>query len=242
MIIQTINSIEVSSLCDRSCKYCPAREQGKHREVGLMSTEIFEKALEWVLHFSRKGTQRELNLFGVGEPTLNPNLPAMIEKARRVLPMRCPVHINTNGQWIDTHTTAITDKEIDYARSLKLAGISHIDITGHDAFKTAKMIRIFQALKIQGQLSFDYITNPNNWAGQVDWFHPMYDAGPCPWVGQGQVMVMNTGDITRCCIDAFGKGIFAHVNDDISEAEVTTFELCDTCHHKVGQQRRIITA
>jgi hypothetical protein len=206
-----------------------------------MSMETYKKAISWVLHFSRQGTQQELNLFGVGEPTLHPNLPAMIEEARRVLPMRMPVHINTNGHWIDTTTTLITEEEMEFAKSLKASGISHIDITGHDALKTAKMIRIFRDLGITGNLSFDYITAPNNWAGQVDWFSPQYNAGICPWISRGQIMVMSDGNITRCCIDAFGTGIFATVDDDLTEKEVTSFDLCKTCHHDTGQ-RKIIAA
>ena len=231
MNISTINSIETSSLCDRKCPYCPAKDQGKHRPVGLMDMDTFDAALRWVRHFSVKGTQRELNLFGVGEPTLNPLLPEMIAKARAIMPLRLPVHINTNGHWIDTSTTLITEAEMDYAKKLKTAGIDHIDITGHDAFRTAKAIRIFQAMGICGNLSFDYITQPNNWAGQVDWFKPVYNAGPCPWLGRGQVMVMSDGSITRCCIDAFGTGIMGTVYDQVDAFDVDPFALCERCHH-----------
>lgn len=243
MKISTINSIEVSSICDRKCPYCPAKDQHLHRKTGLMTMETFEKALSWVLHFSRKGTQQELNLFGVGEPTINPLLPQMIERARKVLPLRQALHINTNGHWIDTETTEITEKEEGYARGLRRAGISHIDITGHDPFKTAKMIRIFRQVGIPGTLSFDYITAPNNWAGQVDWFSPEYEAGPCPWITRGQAMIMSDGKVTRCCIDAFGRGILGTVDDDLAKMDVTAFGLCETCHHEVmHEQRRIILA
>lgn len=234
MKISTINSIETSSLCDRKCPYCPAKDQGQHRKTGLMDMDTFDAALVWVRHFSVKGTQRELNLFGVGEPTLNPLLPEMISKARAVMPLRLPVHINTNGHWIDITTTLLTEGELDYARRLKTAGIDHIDITGHDAFRTAKAIRIFQAVGICGNLSFDYITQPNNWAGQVDWFKPVYNAGPCPWLGRGQVMVMSDGNVTRCCIDAFGTGILGTVHDQLDTIEASPFALCEGCHHQVA--------
>lgn len=233
MNISTINSIETSSLCDRKCRYCPARDQGQHRPVGLMDMDTFMQALTWVRFFSVRGTQRELNLFGVGEPTLNHLLPEMIAKARTVLPMRCPVHINTNGHWVDTSTTLVTQEETDYATRLKTAGIDHIDITGHDPFRTAKAIRIFQAVGICGNLSFDYITQPNNWAGQVDWFKPIYNAGPCPWLGRGQVMVMSDGSVTRCCIDAFGTGIMGTVHDKLDTIDMEPFGLCGKCHHQV---------
>ena len=222
MRITTINSIEVSSLCNRSCRYCPASVQGMHRKTGLMSAEVFEKAIEWALHFARKGTQREINLFGVGEPALHPDLAKYVELARKTLPFKQALHLNTNG-------VAMT---LELAIKLKAAGIDHIDITGHDAYHAAKTIRIFRKVGIGGQMSFDFITAPNNWAGQVDWFEPDYHKQwPCPWIGNGQVMVMSDGSVTRCCIDAFGTGIMGTVFDDLATMEVTPFELCRTCHH-----------
>lgn len=241
MKISTINSIEVSSLCDRSCRYCPAKDQGKHREVGLMTMEIFLQALDWVRHFAQKGTQLELNLFGVGEPTLNPLLPEMISKARAIMPIRLPVHTNTNGRWVDTSTTLITEAEMDFIRSLKRAGIDHIDVTGHDPFKTAKAVRILQAVGIAGQLSFDFMLAPNNWAGQVEWFRPMYNAGPCPWIGRGQAMIMSNGAITRCCIDAFGTGILGSVQESSPDAiDISPFPLCSGCHHTIKPDNKAL--
>jgi hypothetical protein len=232
MPVNTINSIEVSSLCNNTCPYCPAKDQAKYREVGLMDMDIFMLALGWVEYFVQHGTQQELNLFGIGEPTLNPNLPEMIYQARYIMPLRLPIHINTNGQWCDKHTFLITERERNYAESLLKAGITEIDITGHDAMLTAKAIRVLQFIGISGRLSFDYIIAPNNWAGQVQWFNPIYDAGHCPWLMRGQVMVMSNGDVTRCCIDAFATGVFAHVRDlDLQDKRVTPFALCNTCHH-----------
>lgn len=233
---QTINSIEVSSLCNQKCRYCPNKDQHKYRPVGLMSMETFEKALSWVSFLIKQGTQRELNLFSVGEPTMNPLLPDMIARARQIMPMRLPVHINTNGQWVDKTTTLITEAELDYAKKLKAAGVSHVDVSGHDRFQTAKVIRILQACNIPGRVSFDFMISPNNWAGQVDWFNPLYDAGPCPWLLNGQIMIMWDGRVTRCCIDAFATGILGSVDDDLSKFNLTSFPLCESCHHMAGQK------
>lgn len=223
MRITTINSIEVSSLCNLKCRYCPASVQGEKRETGLMDRDVFEKAVEWARHFARSGTQREINLFGVGEPALHPDLPKFVKLARQRLPFKQILHLNTNG-------VAMTR---DLAVALKDAGIDHIDITAHDAYHAAKCIRIFRELGIPGQLSVDAISAPNNWAGQVDWFHPeYYKAMPCPWIRSGQVMIMSDGSVTRCCIDAFGTGIMGTVFDDLSAMEVSPFELCRNCHHR----------
>jgi len=227
--ITTINSIEISSLCNNKCSYCPASIQGEHRQVGFMSMDVFELTIAWIKHFVKEGTQKEVNFFGVGEPTLNPELINMIKYARLHLPVVLPLHLNTNGK--------LMTKEL--ARALKDAGINHIDVTGHDAYITARTIRIFKEVGIEGQLSFDFITSPNNWAGQVDWFEPDYSY-PCQWLRDGQVMVMSSGDVTTCCIDAFAKGVFTHVKKDITLVHTQPHKLCDSCHHEVPESMKRI--
>ncbi len=67
MKITTINTIETSSVCDNQCAYCPAPIQGQHRAIGHMTIETYKKALVWLKHCVQAGTQRELNLHGIGE-------------------------------------------------------------------------------------------------------------------------------------------------------------------------------
>ncbi len=233
MKITTINTIETSSLCDNTCEYCPASTQGKHRETGLMEWDIFKQAIEWVKHFCNERTQHELNLFGVGEPTLHPDLAEMVKYARDNLPFRQKIHLNTNG---NTMT-------FELAAKLKKSGITSIDITGHDAKAAAQTIRYFKQVGIPGQLSMDFMVRPNSWAGQVDWFEPDYykaEGMDCPWIGKGQVMVMSNGDITTCCIDAFGQSVFTHVSEDITEKALQAQKLCHNCHHIIPESERLI--
>lgn len=222
--ITTINTIELSSICDNTCEYCPATDQVRYRQVGFMAWATFKKAIDAVLYFARvRGSQLELNLFGIGEPTLHPDIVAMVEYARQHLPFKQNMHLNTNG---NTMTVKL-------ATDLKRAGISEIDVTGHNPRKAAECIRIFKEVGIGGRLSVDFITQPNNWAGQVDWLEPDYFY-PCPWLHRGQVMIMSNGDVTRCCIDARATGVIAHVdNIDWNTATVSPFKLCESCHQLV---------
>ena len=235
MNITTINTIETSSLCDNKCEYCPAPIRHKHRKTGLMSWETFEIAIDWVLHFCRKGTQRELNLFGIGEPLLNPDIVKMVDHARNRLPFRQKIHLNTNGN----NMTA------EIARAFKSAGITSIDITAHKARSAAQTIRHLQNAGIDGRISLDFITQPNNWANQVDWFEPLYHKAQgmeCPWLDRGQVMIMSNGDVTTCCIDAFAQGVFTNVRANIDEYTVDPHDLCDACHHIVPRKYQKIIA
>ena len=223
MKVTTINSIEITSICNNKCAYCPAKDQHKYREVGHMELKTFETALEAVLMFSRHGTQRELNLFGVGEPTLHPQLLEFVKLARKVLPFKQIIHLNTNGRTMTK----------DLAYKLKQAGMTSMDVTVHDGYhrEAAKTIRIFSELSISFRVSIDPVIMPNNWAGQVEWFPPKYES-PCPWIGRGQVMIMSNGDITRCCIDAFATGVMGNIlRDNIQLMDVTSFALCSKCHH-----------
>lgn len=220
MKIQSITNIETSSLCNNTCEYCPAPKQGKHREVGYMSMKTFNKAMEWLKHFCDQKTQMEVNLFGIGEPTMNPHIVEMVKLARNTIYIDGKVHLNTNG---NTMT-------MEMAQALKDAGITDIDITGHNPRSVAKTIRIFQQVGIDGKLSIDFMTSPNNWAGQVDWFEPQYTM-PCRWLARGEVMILSNGDVTTCCLDSRGQGVITNVFEDITKADMSPFNLCKTCHH-----------
>lgn len=223
--IRTINSIEISSICDNSCEYCPARLQHKYREIGFMTQETFNKSLDIVKYFIKQQTQKELNLFGVGEPTLNPKVVEFVEQARRQLPIRTPIHMNTNG---NTMTEEL-------ARDLKDAGISHIDITAHKARAAARTIQIFRKVGIEGNLSLDFITMPNNWAGQIDW----PDCGvryACPWLRDGQAMIQSDGNIVGCCLDAFATNILGSVDTPPNELFTSPSDLCRKCHQDIPRE------
>jgi len=75
-----IRSVEITSRCNLACRYClhPIMPRPKLD----MTEAIWERVKAWVQHFVDAGTQGEINLAGVGEPTLHPHL------ARYCLEMR----------------------------------------------------------------------------------------------------------------------------------------------------------
>lgn len=225
MRITTINSIETSSKCNLACQYCMAKDQHKYRAVGIMSLETFKRALEWVRYYSNKGTQKELNLFGVGEPLLNSNIVEMVRLAREVVPVRYRVHMNSNG-------IKLTE---ELAFALKSAGLNSMDLTAHDAYHTAKSIRIVQKAGLAGQVSLDFVIQPNDWAGQVNWFKSVVRY-PCPWLHVGQCFILSNGAIAQCCFDAKAQSIMGNVNDIPGELEAMPFKLCETCHQDMPRE------
>lgn len=223
----TIMNVEVSALCNLNCVYCMAPTQGAFRRTGLMPMDVFEKVMGWVKYFVQQGTQTELNLFGTGEPLMHPELPRMVQMARKVLPLCLPVHINTNG--------GLMTEEL--AWKLKMAGISQIDITGHNHLFTARTIRLLRKLKIEFRVTYDFTLLPNNWAGQVDWYESEVTY-PCPWLYRGQLYAAWNGDILQCCFDAKASNVLGsimkHTPDEII---VKPFDLCKKCHQTVPEEK-----
>ena len=221
MNINSINTIEVSALCDNHCAYCPAPIQHEHRPVGLMSIETFKRAVFWVRYFADRKTQRELNLHGVGEPTLNTDLVDMIRLAREAAP-DIIINLNTNGNRM-TPALALACKE---------AGITSINVTAHKPESTMHAVKAIKAAGLPCHVNADFATNPNNWGGQVTWTETVDYKLWCRWLAEGQVMITWDGKVTRCCLDAFGQGIMGDLQDDLSSIEVTPFALCEGCHHE----------
>ena len=225
MKITTITNIETSAKCNLACQYCMSASQHKWRDTGLMDMDTFEATMKIVKKFVEAGTQREINLFGVGEPLLNENIIEMIKIARKTSPL-WPLHLNTNAFFL---TKEVADK-------LRTSGINHIDITGHDHFHTAKGIKILRKAGIRFNLTYDFVISPNNWAGQVDWFPADYKV-ICPWITRGQAFVMWNGDIVNCCFDAKKTNVLGNVKentfDQIKEICIKEFELCKNCHQRI---------
>jgi len=214
-----------------ACPYCPCDGQGEHRQTGLMEWGTFEQTLKLLGIFVKNGTQKELNLFGVGEPLLHPRYIEMVKRCRAIMPKYLCLRTNTNG--------ILAEESL--IREILDSGIDAIDITDHNPLVSMKTVGLFGKLrreytKVQFGYSRDAIINPNNWGGLVNWTSEETRLGiPCPWLKSGQVMVMSDGRITRCCQDAHARGILGTVWDDTSKILHTPYIQCNTCHENVPE-------
>lgn len=233
--VKAIKNLEIASICNLACPYCPCRLQGEHRDVGLMTEEVFDRSLFWLRKFIAAGTQEELNFFGVGEALLHPHLVDWVRRTREIMPRYLTLRINTNG--------LLFTEEL--GRELFASGIDNIDVTDHEAEASVRTIAALR--RITGHYypvqqdprspwgySRDGILHPNNWGGLIDWVpevqHPRY---VCPWLSKGQVMVMSSGDVTRCCQDAFRRGVIGTVWEEIDRIPYGAYVQCKTCHEIV---------
>ena len=92
--------IEPTNRCNAHCYFCP-RDQTPHQ--GLMTPEVFERALSRTIEFDtiareRFGARTKVNLCGLGEPLLNRHAPDFV---RQVDEAGFEISLSTNGSILD---------------------------------------------------------------------------------------------------------------------------------------------
>lgn len=229
--LKTITTIELSSICNLACKYCINRLLVKNpvRTPGIMSDEVFDKTLEVLSILVSRGTQKEINLNGNGESTLDPQL---IKRAKRVKEIIGPDRMmifSTNGK-------TMTE---DLALQLKECGFYSIDISCHDPYSARMAVDIFRRLDVKGVMTNGPVQQGHNWAGQLEpenqvkiWYKIKCD----PLI-EGRGYVQSEGLITPCCYDYRNLGVFGSIFDkDLLSIEYGPYELCKTCHQELPEE------
>lgn len=225
--IKTINTIELSSLCNLSCSYCiqPQLKDYEGRKAQLMSMETFEAALRILKKTVEAGTQAEVNLNGNGESLLHPDLVEMVKGVREVVGPERVVKLTSNGLLL---TPAI-------ARALNEAGLSALDISIHSPKHVRQAVHVLRGVPMNGTLAIGAVLYPHDWAGQVDDGVKYCGAAiPCDPLMAGYAYIQAEGTISPCCYDYRNLGTFGTVHDeDIMDREYGRYALCDSCHQMV---------
>jgi MoaA/NifB/PqqE/SkfB family radical SAM enzyme len=109
--------IEPTNRCNANCYFCP-RDQTPHQ--GLMTPEVFERALARAVEFDRIARERfdtrmKVNLCGLGEPLLNRHTPEFVQQIRGA---GFEVSVSSNGSILDERR----------GRALLDAGLQGIEI------------------------------------------------------------------------------------------------------------------
>lgn len=224
--IIAVHQLEITSKCSLSCRYCtsPAIVAGKYpdRKAVDMTRAHYERALEWASYYVRRGTQRELNLAGIGESTIHPEFVDFVRLAREAVGWEIDITFATNG----THHDEAMVKAIAAYRPKVWVSLHRPEVAG-------KAVEIYKKHGLLVGFSTDPSLNANDWAGQVNWFNSGKPL-PCPWLRGGWVMAMADGRLTTCCLDAQGIGVVGHVDDPIGSVEVKPYELCKKCYQTIG--------
>lgn len=217
--IEQIHQIEVTTLCNLRCVYCPSPKLEKYRGQPKqhMTMDTYERALYWC---SSLPAQAELSITGIGETLLHPDWRDMVAMARRALPENF-INFSTNGLLLnDEACEHLAEHSIGVYVSL------HRPEKAGRAIEAAKRHAIYISENASAALS------AMNWAGQLDWIVSA-PRSPCQWLQQGWGAVLVDGRITTCCLDASGKGVVGHVDQEPGTVTIKPYELCASCHMDV---------
>jgi hypothetical protein len=224
-----IYQIEISNLCNLTCSDCPHPRQ--ERPKGLMSNEVFEKALELVVRCG----QHVAYLHNFGEPLLHPNIASYVQRCveRGVTPS-----FFTNGVLINDQALA----------KLVEAGLRILCISEHTKGELRRIHQLIQAggYPVEIQDTFRPIKSVmHDWAGQVK--HRPAPGGiqkgprslPCLFEREKAAVVLWDGRVNVCCIDVEGQGVRGNVDDYLADPSLYDFRpipLCDGCTLMRGEE------
>lgn len=192
-----------------------------------MPMSVYLRALEWVRFYVRKGTQTELNLAGIGETFLVPDLVERVRLAREAAGPNVAIVWATNG----THVT----KEL--ADALKQY-TPRLWVSFHNVMIARKACKILSDAGLLVGVSLDPSLNANDWAGFVKEENVTGVRGvsfPCPWMGKGRAFVTWEGKILTCCLDASGESQIGHVDDPIGMVKTQPWRACKQCHQVIEE-------
>jgi len=188
-----------------------------------MSEDVYLSAMDWVRHFAARGTQREVNLAGIGESTMHPDFVRYVALARDAIGERGDVTMATNGLLI-TDELAVAIKPFR----------PRIWVSMHRPEKAGPAIEVLKRHGLCAGYSADPSLASIDWAGQVAWHVSAAPHMKCDWIVDGRAFLMADGRVSACCLDASGAGVFAELPHNALDQEYTSpYSLCRTCHLNV---------
>lgn len=221
--VREIHEIELSSICNLACVYCP--HPNLKRAKGDMPWETFERTLEHVAYLCRAGTQGEVSLTGLGEALLYPRFEEAARRVREVVGQRVIV-LSTNG-------LAVTR---ELARLLCELHIG-VYVSLHRPEVATPALVMLQEAGCGTATNTGFVDSSLDWAGQVEW-HVSAPRVQCGYLTQGWAVVRQNGDIDACCMDAHDLHPIATVWDEPGTLMTHATPLCGGCNFSVPKELR----
>lgn len=213
--IREIHEMELSSLCNLACVYCP--HPTLQREKGNMAWETFERTMEHIAYYCERGTQSELSLTGIGEAILYPRFPEALARSRQVIGDRLLV-MATNG-------VAITDEIV---RLLKEYNVRVYVSLHRPEVAVPAGVKMARA-GIHVLCNHAFVDSSIDWGGQVKW-HASASSHVCDYLRLGWASVKQNGSVTACCVDAHDLHSLGNVRDELGSLCTHAIGLCGACH------------
>lgn len=180
-------SIEISTECNRRCKYCPTYKHPKPK--GFMNIQVFMKAIQDLKDINYRGYIHPL-LFG--EPLMDKRLGWMVKRMSRELP-QARVSIYTNADFL----TPELFKELE-------PNVFDFIITDHGSLREdlpkhpkIKIQHLPTKLTRGGSVEVDYRRIMKKCSLATEW-----------------IVILKDGDVIPCCEDYFETMKFGNIKQD----------------------------
>lgn len=215
--IEQIHEIELSSHCNLACVYCP--NPVLKRPKLNMAWEVYERSLEHVEFYCRRGTQQELALTGVGEALLHDRFAEAVLRAREAIGPSRMLTFSTNGILL----TEKLLKEIEPADPIIFVSLHRPEAA------TPALELIKRVTKLRYGTNVAFVTSSLNWAGEVSW-HVSHQKQECAYLRDGWAVIRADGTVGSCCWDAESvSGRLGHVDDELGSFETAPHAACKSC-------------
>lgn len=156
-LMSTLQSVQINptEMCNRSCSFCPRGDPlvYKNKKV-FVSTEICTLVGKQLNEFNFKG---RVGFVGFGEPLLNSNLTACIDKIKQNCPSIKWIEVNTNGDFLNR----------EVVKSLYDSGCTDLTISMYDEDSSKKFISFCENIPINLTLRHYYNIKNINFIDRV---------------------------------------------------------------------------
>jgi len=201
--------IEITSYCNRKCKYCPNYTIGRKNK--LMKEKLFYKIINNLKKYNFEGV---ISPTGYGEPLTDPRLEKFVKYIKKNLPSSL-ITISTNGDFL-TIKKYLTLKQngVDY-----FLISNHVENPTNTASETIKFIKknypsLLKVYVKDVKLMIDKRLFHNRGGLVKNIKTKKYSR--CPYNATDQMNINVDGDVLFCCHDYLAKHKFGNVfNEDL---------------------------
>jgi len=236
-VIDRVN-IELTNYCNLNCRWCAGSGE---REKGFMDFKTFKTIVDQIL--SPNVIVHEIHLYNVGESLLHPDFCKFIEflgklknKPKVVLVTNVTLLsdliidciIKSNGidviqfsvdggtketfewlrrgaKWDDTINKI--NRFLEKNDKSRKTGLITIDMGASFSEEFQQIIK---------RIDFFDFRPPHDWTGQEEMkernFKRSFNPHPC-WHIQNNLVILWNGDVTLCCADLHGRGVFGNIHE-----------------------------
>jgi hypothetical protein len=231
--MKEIYNVEISSICQNKCDYCPHKELVRGKREQNMGYKVWRQCLYWLERFH----QDTVCLNGFGEPLVHPRL---IEWVKELNEIGISPYFSTNGILFTPEIAHELKGRVDYIsispHEEKAIGVINDIITNASILPKRGFPFVYgDKYPVPISVSDGFRRMPHTWAGQNgDLVNPNF-GWPCEFIPQEKCTILSDGTVVACCIDAGGVSAMGNIMDiNLETLKSNRFSLCEKCHQNGG--------